>query len=248
MKQNEAVILTLEKLGGVATLGQLNQEVFKIKECVWGTKTPFASIRRIVQLDKNIYKIKVGLYGLVKFRAEIENRGIIAETEKNKKSKEVVEFNHSYFQGLLLMIGNLKGKNTFVPNQDKNKKFIDHRSLGEIRTLNVLPEYSFPSIVRRSSTIDVIWFNERNMPHSFFEVEHSTDIQNSLLKFHDLQDFYSRMVIVADVARKEEYLSKIKYSSFKELATKNRVSFLDYETLNTQYEAILKKQSFSFVL
>lgn len=62
MKQNEAVILTLEKLGGVATLGQLNQEVFKIKECEWKTKTPFASIRRIVQLDKNIVENFFGLF------------------------------------------------------------------------------------------------------------------------------------------------------------------------------------------
>ena len=31
-----------------------NQEVFKITECEWKTKTPFASIRRIVQLNKNI--------------------------------------------------------------------------------------------------------------------------------------------------------------------------------------------------
>ena len=30
------------------------QEVFKISGCEWKTKTPFASIRRIVQLDKNI--------------------------------------------------------------------------------------------------------------------------------------------------------------------------------------------------
>lgn len=41
MKQYEAVIETLERLGGVATLGDLNTEVFKIKDCEWKTKTPF---------------------------------------------------------------------------------------------------------------------------------------------------------------------------------------------------------------
>ena len=60
MKQYEAVIETLDKLGGVATLGDLNSEVFKIQECEWKTKTPFASIRRIVQQTKGIYKIKPG--------------------------------------------------------------------------------------------------------------------------------------------------------------------------------------------
>ncbi len=248
MTQNEAVILTLEKLGGVATLGQLNQEVFKIKNCEWKTKTPFASIRRIVQLDKNIFKIKPGLYGLKSMKTEIEGKGIIIETGKNKDSKELQEFNHSYYQGLLLIIGKMNGLFTFVPNQDKNKKFFDGRRLGDIRTINELPKYSYENIVQRSSTIDVIWFNERNMPHSFFEVEHSTDIQNSLLKFNDLQDFYSRMFIVAHDKRKAEYNTKIKYSSFKDLSKNNRVSFLGYESLNKQYERLIEQQTFEIVL
>ena len=33
MKQYEAVIETLQRLGGIATLGQLYQEVFKINDC-----------------------------------------------------------------------------------------------------------------------------------------------------------------------------------------------------------------------
>lgn len=40
MKQYEAVIETLKRLGGCATFGQLNQEVFKIEDCTWNTKTP----------------------------------------------------------------------------------------------------------------------------------------------------------------------------------------------------------------
>ena len=247
MKQYEAVILTLEQLGGVATLGQLNQEVFKIKECTWGTKTPFASIRRIVQKDKNIYKIKPGLYGLVKLKQEIESRGIIVETEKNKNTKEVIESNHSYYQGLLLTVGNLKGLDTYIPNQDKNKIF-ENKKLSEISTFSKIPDFCYPNIVKRSSTIDVIWFNERKMPHSFFEVEHSTDIQNSLLKFNDLQDFSARMVIVADAVRKQEYMNKINFSSFKDLTFNKRVSFLDYHTLYKQYEKFLEAQQFEFIL
>lgn len=247
MKQNEAVIFALEKLGGVATLGQLNQETMKIKECTWNTKTPFANIRRIVQLNNNIYKIKPGLYGLLKFKKENESKGIIAETIKNQNSKEIIEFNHSYYQGLLLVVGNMKGLKTFLPNQDKNKKFIN-KYLGELKTLENIPEFSYPRMIQRSSTIDVIWFNKREMPHSFFEVEHSTDIQNSLLKFNDLQDFFSRMIIVADKSRKNEYENKIRYSSFKDLNENNRVKFLDYEALNKQYEQILEQKQFSLIL
>ena len=74
------------------------------------------------------------------------------------------------------------------------------------------------------------------------------DIQNSLLKFNDLQDFYSRMIIVADNKRKADYLNKIKYSSFKDLSINNRVSFLDYESLNKQYERLIEQQSFEIIL
>ncbi len=247
MKQNEAVIITLERLGGVATLGQLNQEVFKISDCEWKTKTPFASIRRIVQLDKNIYKIKPGLYGLLDYKVKNESKGIIEITDENKNSKEAIDFNHSYFQGLLLKVGNLKGFKTFVPNQDKNRFFLNEK-LVDIRTLNEIPQYSYPKLVNKSASVDVIWFNEREMPHSFFEVEHSTDIQNSLLKFNELQDFYSRMVIVADSKRKDEYLKKLKYSSFTNLVNQKRVSFMDYEALNKQYEIILEQQDYEFIL
>ena len=167
MKQYEAVIQTLERLGGVATLGQLNQEVFKIKDCEWKTNTPFASIRRIVQENENIYKIKPGLWALKSYQKELEQKGIIVETEKNKNSKEILEFNHSYYQGLLVSIGNIKRFGTFVPNQDKNRMFLNDK-LGELRTVQELPKFSFDNFVARSSTIDVIWFNDRNMPDSFF--------------------------------------------------------------------------------
>lgn len=248
MKQYEAVIETLETLGGVATLGELNKEVFKIKDCEWKTKTPFASIRRIVQQTKGIYKIKPGLYGLEKYKKQLEDSGIIADTDKNKNSAEVCNFNHTYYQGILLIIGTFHNMQTFIPNQDKNKKFYNGQKLQELSTLNELPHYSYPQLIKRSSTIDTIWFNARNMPDSFFEIEHSTDIQNSLLKFYDLQDFHARMVIVADIKRKQEFEYKMGFHAFKELNAQRRVSFLSYEALVKQYEIELEKQSLDFIL
>lgn len=248
MKQYEAVIETLEMLGGVATLGVLNKEVFKIKACEWRTKTPFASIRRIVQQTKGIYKIKPGLHGLEKYRKQLEDRGIIAETDKNKDSADVCKFNHTYYQGILLIIGKYHKMKTFIPNQDKNKKFYNGQKLHELSSLDELPHYSYPQLIKRSSTIDTIWFNERNMPDSFFEIEHSTDIQNSLLKFYDLQDFYARMFIVADSKRKNEFENKMKFHAFKDLNAQKRVSFLSYEALIKQYEMELVKQSLELII
>ena len=247
MTQPQAVIEIIDRLGGIATLNQINQNIFQIEECKWGTKTPFASIRRIVRHTPGIYRIKPGLYALETYRKQFEQDGIIVQTDDNKDSEEIRTFNHSYYQGLLLEMGKMRNMQTFVPDQDKNKRFLT-TPLGNIRTLNVIPQFSYPQIVKRSSTIDVIWFNENKLPNSFFEIEHSTDIQNSLLKFNDLQDFYVRMVIVADEKRHLEFVNKMNYAAFNVLRVNHRVAFLSYDSLDKQYEQELQKQGFDFLL
>lgn len=248
MTQAQAVIETIDMLGGIATLNQINQHIFEITDCQWRTKTPFASVRRIVQQTAGIYKIKPGLYALETHRQALENNGILVQNEHNQDSDAIKTFNHAYYQGLLLEMGKMRHLDTFVPDQDKHKQFLNQAELGDLRTIQVLPEYSFPQLVKWSSTIDVIWFNGRQMPHSFFEVEHSTDIQNSLLKFNDLQDFAARMVIVADEKRHNEFVSKMGYAAFRQLANNKRVAFLSYESLGKQYEQEFEKQKFEFVI
>ena len=241
MRQYGAVIQALEILGGQSTLADLYVETMKIKECEWKTKTPFASIRRIVQTRPEIFKVRPGLWALRAYQKKLA----LVEAETGKASQEAAQNSHSYYQGLLVKIGNLRGHQTFVPNQDKNKLFIN-TPLAEIRTLQELPRYSFEVIVRKSESVDVIWFNERQMPHSFFEVEHSTDIHNSLIKFTDLQDFYSRMVIVADENRSREYEYKLEKTVFKDI--KNRVNFLSYDALVKEYEHEVLKSALQFTL
>lgn len=221
MKQHEQVVEIMKKNGGFATLGYLNQNVDVSN---WATKTPFASIRRIVQDERLFFKIKPGLWALKEYKNEIsKNFQLQTSPEKDR------DFSHSYFQGLLLEIGQLRGYDTYIPPQDKNKLFLN-KKLWSISTIDKIFKFSYDNIISRAKTVDVIWFNERKLPNSFFEVEHSTDIQNSLLKFNDLQDFYSNFYILSAFDRKREFEQKISYSAFKEI--KKRVQFIDYEFIS----------------
>lgn len=226
MKQHEAVIRVMEDNGGFATLGNLYQEALKIKGCEWKTKTPLASIRRIVQDSRFFFKIKPGLWALKTYKHKLPFD--ISPDKKIPRSKEN-EFNHTYYQGLLVDIGNIKSFHTFVPNQDKNRNYLGKR-LGDIITTTEIYRFSYENIIQRAKTVDVTWFNERKLPYSFFEIEHSTDFQNSLLKFTELQDFFAKFFIVADKARKKEYDSKLSMTAFSVL--RDRVNFLSYDRLS----------------
>ena len=126
-------------------------------------------------------------------------------------------------------IGKLKQYETFVPSQDKNKRFLG-KTLGDISTRANFYQFGYDHIMRKARTIDVCWFNIRKMPNALFEIEHSTDIQNSLLKFVELQDFNSNFFIVADKARKDEYAGKLALNAF--VSIKQRVQFLDYDKVS----------------
>ncbi len=223
MNQRDAVIQTMQENGGYATLGYLYGNVLKVPNAVWNTKTPFASMRRIVQDPEYFFKIRPGLWALKGWEKKIPFE-ILAEGRTSTKTTE--EFDHTYYQGLLVEIGNLKKFQTYVPSQDKNRKFLA-RPLGNVATIQKIFPFTFPKTVERAQTIDVTWFNERNMPNTFFEVEHSTDIQNSLGKFVDLQDFNAHFRIVADKARLHEYQAKIARAQFQSI--NGRVKFMSYD-------------------
>ena len=230
MTQEQQVIETLRSIGGYATLRRLNELV---DFSTWATKTPEASVRRIVQNSHEIFKIQPGLWALEECRDEVMQKFKLKPG--NKKSEEV--FTHGYYQGLLVEIGKFRRLTTYVPAQDQNRLFID-KKLGEITDTTELPDFTYDDLKRRARTIDVIWFNERNMPSDFYEVEHTTDIKNSLTKFYELQDFNAGFFIVADASRKKEYEDKLHVSMFSPI--ENRVRFLNYKQVVDLYEGLKK--------
>lgn len=226
--QSYQVIEAMRKEGGFATLRRLNEVV---DFSTWKTKTPEASVRRIVQESNQIFKIQPGLWALEEMREEVLKRFELQIG--NSKSEE--QFSHGYYQGLLVEIGKLHGKITYVPAQDKSRKFMGE-PLGAITNTTTIPLFTYENLLKKAKTIDVIWFNERNMPSDFYEIEHTTDIKNSLSKFYELQDFYAGFYIVADKHRKKEFEDKLHVSMFQPL--EKRVTFLDYDRVAAMYEGM----------
>ena len=237
MKQYEAVIKVMEKNGGHATLGLLYQKALKVWGVTWKTKTPFASMRRIVKDERFFFKIKPGLWALKSHRKKLPPEMI----PTRKKTSAQVEFTHSYYQGLIVQVGNLQKYDTFIPPQDKNKRFLANEFLRDLTSAKEIYPFCYKSIVRRAKTIDVIWFNERKMPASIFEVEHSTDMKNSLIKFVELQDFRTDMVIVAQAKRKQLLKDNLSLSVFQPI--KNYVRFLSYEQLSDYHSNLFKMRT-----
>jgi len=233
MKQYEAVIKVMEENGGYATLGHLYQNALKIEGCKWATKTPFASIRRIVQDQRYFFKIRPGLWALNSYKHKLPPE--IFPPEKQPKEKQD-ENSHTYYQGLVVEIGNLKSFHTTVPSQDKNKTFLG-KKLGEIAQMADMPPFGYEHIVHTARTVDVVWFNDRYMPNSFFEVEHSTDFRGALIKFVELQDYHANFRVIADDHRKKEFQAKISAAAFRPIS--HRVKFWSYDSLADYHSKIV---------
>lgn len=228
LTQEKQVVEALRKEGGYATLRRLNEI---IDFSTWRTKTPEATVRRIVQESNHFFRIQPGLWALKEFREQVLQK--LELSPGNTHSEE--KFNHGYYQGLLIEIGKFRNQKTYIPAQDQNRHFITSR-LGDITDTIELPSFTYEKLMRHAKTVDVIWFNERQMPSFFFEVEHTTDIKNSLAKFYELQDFHAGFYIVADICRKKEFEDKLSVSMFAPIM--ERVKFLEYTRVAKMYEGI----------
>jgi hypothetical protein len=228
------VIEAMRRNGGYATLGHLNRSV---DFSGWKTKTPFHSIRRIVQTNREFFKIRPGLWALQESRESVLRQ---FDLKVGAKASETC-FTHYYYQGIIVEIGNFKNLKTYIPPQDQNRKAISDTLLKNLAITTEIPEFSYPETIRRASTVDVIWFNEREMPDSFFEIEHVTDFQNSLVKFMDLRDFFAHFLIVSDKLREPQFNNVFSRSVFSEMRKSNRVRFVTYDRIIKQYTSLAEQ-------
>ncbi len=234
--QHEQVRRALERLDGIGHLGQIYAETLG-SGTVWGTLTPQASIRRIMKTHPNLFhQLKRGLYCLASRRKEFEQQYGEAGQDPPPQASAL---NHSYYQGLLVEIGNALELGTYVPANDRNRMYLGRR-LGEVANLNELPQFGYKNFLRQAKTVDVIWINQRDMPHALIEVEMTTDMNRSLIKLNELRDFSACMSIAAPASRQRVFKDRLSLDTFSTI--RKRVSFQDLDKIARDHESALRRQ------
>lgn len=232
MKQYEAVIKVIEENGGYATLKYLNENVLEVPGAAWKTKTPFASIRRIVQDSRFFFKIRPGLWALKSCKNKLPANILEMIEESKAPLQEEQKYTHYYYQGILAEIGTLHNYKVYIPAQDRNRPYLN-KQLKDVITLEILPSFTYDRVINTIKSIDVIWMNERGFPNTVFEVENSTNFKNSLIKFYELTDFDTDMMVVSHKERFAQFHSVMGLSIYKDL--KEKVRFFDYEYVENYF-------------
>jgi hypothetical protein len=149
---------------------------------------------------------------------------------------------HSVLQGRLLVIGNIRGYQTFCPN--KSKKF-NNVMLGELASLRSCPDLQFSDydVLRQ---IDVLWFREKGrnlLPQCAFEIELSTGTWSGVGRMATLLDYATtRLYVISNDNRRYEQVMH-SYADFK-----SHYRFVQTEALGELYAAELSLRDIRFRL
>ena len=234
--QVEAVSEAMRRNGGFATLRYLYEHALEVEGVKWETKTPFASMRRIVQKSDLFFKVKPGLWALSEYRDRLPQDIRAMMQNPDDRTTRGAELSHSYYQGLALELGHLKGHQTYVPAQDGNR-LCAGRPLKDIADTTSIPEFTYDKVLRSVRMIDAIWFNSRGFPASVIEIEHTTDFRGAFEKFSELVDFRVDMIAVGHSARQRQFQDVIGRTVYEPLRA--RVRYLDYEHLAMLHSSTL---------
>lgn len=173
----DVVADALRELGGEAHLSQINAKV-KDHPKTKTNPTWKDTIRRVVRQYKIFEPVppeRSGVYRLVE-------ASLPAPQAQNLDSPDA-RINHGTAQGMLVVLGNIYGYETFVPTHDQTTRDFQGQKIGELITVKDCTEVFKGPNLSKIREIDVIWFDEDDYglyPTYAFEVEHTTKVKDGL--------------------------------------------------------------------
>ena len=160
--------------------------------------------------------------------------------DANRLTK-TIDLTHSQVQTLVAGIGQLKGYDVWVPQNDVGS--LDWSLTDEFRLLRTLP-VEYAEIEPILSEIDVVWVKSGSSAvDSLFEVEHSTPVYSGLLRFNDVlltDRKVGRFTIVSNDTRRALFSRQLFRPTFRKSGLADLASFMEYGNV-LEWHARLRK-------
>jgi len=210
---------------------------------IWKEPKPVSDMVQRLEFISNKDYYGVHFQGGVKRISEEDYYTIIefkppkgtAKVEKRAKDS----YSHSMLQGMLIELGNMLGYDTFSADQAPTYR---DTTVGELATLDALPDFTTKRILNTARQIDVIWM-EDEAPVCCFEIEHSTDVTKGLLRMHQLTHFRTQFFIVASERTRRKFETETSKSPFYQSQERYYFrSYMEVEALYNQTKKFVTKR------
>jgi hypothetical protein len=200
---------------------------------VWKEPKPVMDMLQRLEFIGNKQHFGVHFQGGVKRISEADYYSILEfkppKSEAKLGPQKQAEYTHAVVQGMLVELGNLLGYDTY--SADRAPEYRD-TTIGELVTLDALPEFTSKRILNTARQIDVVWL-EDEFPVCCFEIEHSTDVTKGLLRMHQLAHFQAQFFIVAPETTRTKFETETDKSPFYQ--HRDRYFFRSYKDVEALY-------------
>lgn len=148
--------------------------------------------------------------------------------EQSPESTQIVT--HQDAEGILIELGNLLGFDTYTADPSKLYGGV---ALSEKAKLKEIPSFTHEKILETAREIDVIWFREE-FPVYCFEVEHTTNVKDGLLRLYQVRHLNAKFYIVAPHDVESKFLTEVAKDPFNQINSRYR--FRSYEDLGRMHK------------
>lgn len=237
----DVVRQVLQALGGEAHLSAIYGEIEGHPKTATNP-TWDATVRRTLQ-QYSIFERKArGVWALTQ-EPDILQPFSVEDIKGLEETQAEELLDHDSVQGMLLNLGRIYEFETYAPPSDATMRRFEGRPLADFVTVRKLPAFSTARRMRDFKRVDVLWLLgdiDDFVPHHAFEVEHTRDIRDALLRLYQFTDANLRtsLYVVAPSKKERKFETEIAKAPFNVMKTDCK--FRSYTQLLSLYETAVE--------
>ena len=235
----KALINLLGDNGGAASWQYIYENIERYYPNAKAAKSWDAALRGVLyrewQNGRHFKRIGLGVYALIDYQEqEIVERIMTDEVRM-----------HSYIEGLLVETGNHENYDTYC--SDKTAVFQGNVPIGQLSSIDDIPDFTYPEIIQIVKRIDVVWLNKYGykFPRKAIEVVNSIGtLEQALNRMYQIKEFQTDFLIVSPHKFVNRITRKLRQEPYS--IHSRRFEIRNYEQIIAYHRSLLEVERLRF--